>query len=152
MVDTHDFDVVRDGWRQSLIRSLVQRHRDPAMSPPDGEPTLSVKKQFTIAAGSVRGAQPTKLAPGIQFGCLTRGPSGASRSRLRIARGDGSWVRIRGLPHGPAGYGLAGTGTFDRTAALRTIGFRAFEHFHYRFARLHAHFADRGGYRPQAIT
>ena len=142
--DVHDFDAERDGWRQQVLWRLIDRHR--ARRRPDGEPILTVKKQFLIGAGEVRGAAPRPVRGGGAFGFLREAEGAPSRAVLRIARGDGTWRRVTGLPACPPGFPIAGRGRFAADA-----GHRAFEHFHYRFARQVGTFSDRAAYRPSPI-
>jgi hypothetical protein len=147
LVDTHDFDLARDGWRQSVIVGLVRRHRAEGTALPTGEAELDVRKQFSIAPGDVRGDAGAELRPGATFGLLRDGPGGPSRTRLTIARGDGLPVVIDDLPSCPPGYPVQGTGSFATSR-----GGRAFEHYRFRFANLTGRFADRGGYHPIRIA
>lgn len=145
LVDTHDFDLMRDGWRQSVIQGLLKQHRAPTQPKPSGEPLLTVHKQFVLAAGEVHDARPREIRDGAHFGLLAIGPSGPSRTTLRIARGDGSWHTIHSLPPCPAGYPVAGTGTMTSKQ-----GWRAFERYRFAFATLAGAFVDRGSYLPHA--
>jgi len=146
LVDIHDFDLSRDGWRQSVIVDLVRRHRADGVAMPAGEAGLQVAKQFTIAAGDVDGDAGEPLRPGASFGLLQAGPSGPSRTRLTIARGDGSCAVIDDLPVAPAGYPVQGTGSF-----ATPDGGRAFECYRYRFANLSGRLTERGAYRAHTL-
>ena len=147
LIDTHDFDLVRDGWRQSVIVDLVRRNLAEGMPMPTGEAALRVCKQFSIAPGVVRDDAARELRPGAWFGLLAAGPSGPSRTRLSIARGDGSIAVIDELPPCPPGYDVRGSGSFATSE-----GGRAFECYRYRFANLTGRFADRGAYLPHRIA
>ena len=147
LVDTHDFDLARDGWRQSVIVGLLRRHRAADASMPAGEARLRVCKQFTIGEGVVADDAGRELQAGAMFGLLASGPSGPSRTRLKIARGDGSVTVLDDLPPCPAGYPVQGSGYFATSR-----GARAFECFRYRFANLTGRFADRGAYLPHRIA
>ena len=152
VVDTHDFDLMRDGWRQSVISGLLKQHRATGASQASGEPRLSVKKQFLLGKGLVEDGAARQIHPGAHFGLLANGrasvngPSNPSNTSLRIARGNGTWHTIHTLPACPAGYEVAGTGTF-----LTSSGLRAFEHFRFRFASMAGTFNDRGQYTPHCI-
>jgi hypothetical protein len=137
--DVHDFDLMRDGWRQSVIVGLVRQHGPAAATA--GEATLEVKKQFVIGAGSVRDAAPVEVAPGAWFGLLAAGPDGPTRSVLRIARGDGTSHTIDTLAACAADVPVGGRGRF--AAGPRH---RAFELYQHDFANLTGRFRDRGGY------
>lgn len=138
LIDTHDFDLMRDGWRQSVIAGLVRAGRGRDAASLRGEARLCVHKQFTIGAGVVRDVEPRELAPGARFGLLLDGPSGRSRTRLSIARDDGTWSHRDDLPPCPPGYPVAGRGAFASGRRARAV-----EVFHYRFATLAGRFADR---------
>jgi len=145
LVDTHDFDLVRDGWRQAVIVALLRRHGVDRALLARGAPRLTVHKQFTIAPGQVRDAAPRELRPGAAFGMLAAGPSGPARASLRVAAGAG-WRRLDDLPPCPAGYPARGVGTF----ATRR-GHRAFERYRHDFASLAGAFVDRARYTPTTL-
>ncbi|MEZ6037389.1 MAG: hypothetical protein R3F29_07910 [Planctomycetota bacterium] len=163
LIDTHDFDLSRDGWRQAGIVALVRRHRAPGCPLPSGEPVVDVQKQFTIAVGEVVDARLREHRPGAWFGLLASGPGGPSRTVLRIARGDGTTVTRDDLRPCPPGSPIAGHGVFatdsppaptcptpgsaDESAAT-SGGWRAFEHYRHHYANQLGVFADRGGYVP----
>ena len=147
LVDTHDFDLARDGWRQQVLVDLVRKRRAPGSPMPAGEIELHVCKQFSIAPGEVSGSAARELTPRASFGLLAQGPSGPSRTRLKIARGDGTWAAIDSLPPCPAGYPVQGSGSF-----ATDNGGRAFECYRYRFANLTGRFTDRGTYVPHRIA
>ena len=79
-----------------MIIGLLKKHRiaDSAT----GEPRLTVKKQFVIAPGLVHDASPHRIQEGAYFGILASGSNTPSKTKLHIARGDGSWHTIDTLP------------------------------------------------------
>lgn len=143
VVDLHDFDLVRDGWRQAVILGLVRRHLAPGASGPTGEAELHLCKQFVLAPGEVRDAAPRRFGPGVTFGVCADGPSGPSGATLRLRRGDGTWTDAQPMAPGPAGFAVAGRASFATSPRLG-----AFECFRYHFASLAGRLADRGTYLP----
>ncbi|MCK5941784.1 MAG: hypothetical protein KAI24_07445, partial [Planctomycetes bacterium] len=141
LMDVHDFDVVRDGWHPGSFLGLVDRHR--VARRPDGSPELIVGKRFVIGRGAVTGDAAVELEDGASFGFLASAQGRRSATRLRVARGDGTFATFSDLPPCPDGFPVAGSGT-------RRPGptFTACERFRYRFAHLLGDFVDRGGYRP----
>lgn len=152
-IDVHDFDVLRDGWRQAVIVGLLRDGRPGALALPPGEATLVVKKQFVLGpgrvltdAGHADDAAGEPVDGGARFGLLLRGPGGASRARLRLRGRDGDWRDAATPAATPPGHVVAGTGIF-----LAARGVRAFEHFLYRYATQTGSFSDNGGYRPGVL-
>ncbi|MCB9877488.1 MAG: hypothetical protein H6835_07805 [Planctomycetes bacterium] len=145
-IDVHDFDLLRDGWRQAVIVGLVREQRRGGPALPRGEAVLDVRKQFLLGHGDVVDDAGVIVDGGARFGLLRGGPGGASGTVLRIRDGAAAFREITSLCPGPRGHRVAGTGTF--TAAR---GLRAFEHFRYRYANQTGTFSDNGGYLPGVL-
>ncbi|HEX5052274.1 MAG TPA: hypothetical protein VFZ65_10910 [Planctomycetota bacterium] len=148
VVDVHDFDVVRDGWRQAAIEQLLRRHLPAGfVRSRKGIPRLDVHKAFTLGEGAVLGTRPIDVAPGVTFGFLESGHDGPSRVRLTVGAGpEMPRHAIAGLSPCPSRQTIAGSGTF-----VGRRGWRASERFHYSFACLSGSLRDRNGYRPATL-
>lgn len=149
VVDTHDFSVRRDGWRQAAIRALVRRHGgSPDAAVRGGAPVLTVTKSFLLAAGTVTGESAQPVDGGTEFGFLTTGDRGErSRTSLLVATDDPTAPHHVDLEPCPPGYPVAGTGHFTVSA-----GHAATERFRYHFASLAGRCRDRAGYRATSIA
>lgn len=154
VLDVHDFDVVRDGWRQAAIDALLRRHLPTAdHSTARGEPHLDVVKTFALGFGAVQGAQAQPVAEGVRFGFVTFGATRAPRNAflsgatLQLSPGENQPpIHVPGHSPCPPGSTICGTGVFTS----RT-GWRAIEHFRYRFACLAGSLRDRAGYHASTL-
>ena len=154
VLDVHDFDVVRDGWRQAAIDALLRRHLPTAdRTTARGEPHLDVVKTFALGFGTVQGAKVQPVADGVKFGFVTFGATRAAQNAfqsgatLQLSPGENlPPIHVPGHSPCPPGSTISGTGVFTS----RT-GWRAIEHFRYRFACLAGSLRDRAGYRASTL-
>lgn len=129
-IDVHDFDYMRDGWRQAVIAQLFRQHglSAQALQSVPGERVLTVQKSFYLAPGEVVNTQPHVVAGGARFGLLAHGPDGPSRVAMQLCRPDtaklpsANCIEIAGLPKSPAGFAIAGEGQFTCGRAGQTGG------------------------------
>jgi hypothetical protein len=150
VLDLHDFDAVRDGWRQAAIDALLRRHAPHAAHKYKGasdEPQLEVVKTFALGFGTVEGAQSQPVADGVTFGFVAFGATPAAPARLRLSIDENlPPIDVPGRSPCPPGTTITGSGAFTSDC-----GWRAVEHFRYRFACLVGSLRDREGYRASTL-
>lgn len=148
VLDLHDFDVVRDGWRQAAIDALLRRHAPHVdYKANSGEPQVDVVKTFSLGFGAVEGVQPQPVADGVTFGFVALGATPAAPATLHLSVDENlPPIRVAGSSPCPPGSTISGSGVFTSP-----VGWRAVEYFRYRFACLAGSLRDREGYRASNL-
>jgi len=149
IVDVHDFDYSRDGWRPAVLTNLFKHHgiEPGALRGVAGDPVLKVTKTFVLATGTVRGALPQHVAGGGKFGILEGGPDGPSRVEMRLKMPGSPAVAVAGLAAYPRHLPASGQGYFADAVAWRTS-----EHLRLHYASNSASVAGAPTYRQARLS
>jgi len=149
VIDRHDFDVVRDGWRQAAIEELRRKWLPPQCRPKlAGRARLVVRKNFVLGRGQVVGGQPTEIAAGVRFGFLAQQCGRNARARILLHAGAASApVELLDVSPLPTRDTAAGSGLF-----IAPHGWRACERYRYDFACLSGSLQEDPGYRSTHLA